>query len=596
MGGMGHPLLDANPIVVAAFQGALRSQGILVLGLLVLVLVPVIIRAWRYVGEPSLLVTPGEPAARRFLRLCFGWLWVLDGLLQAQPAMPLGLPDLVIRPAAATSPTWVQQLVEAGLTPWLRHPVDAAAATVWLQLGIGILLLVAPRGRWSRLAGLVSAGWGALVWVFGEAFGGIFGPGVDWLLGAPGAALFYLAAGVAIALPERAWAGQRLGRAVLATAGTFFLGMTVLTAWPGSGFWQLPADPTGAPGPLGAMAQDMAQTPQPPPTATAVRWFADLDAQHGVAVNVVVTLVPVLVGVACWLLAVRWRPTLARWTLGLAAVLCLVDWVLVQDLGLFGGVGTDPNSMLPLLGWLVTGYLACARPAAQSMVESTVQEAPSRRLASLGVLAAISALAIVLVGAVPLTGAAADTQTDAILTRAVNGDPATLDQPAAPFALVNQDGRPVTLAGLHGRAVALTFLDPVCTTDCPLIAQQFKAADRLLGDQGKDAVFVAIAANPVYFSPATLLAFDRQEQLNGLANWMFLTGSLAELRRTWSDYHYQVQTVGAGAMAAHSDITYIIDATGHVRATLGSDPGGDGQTASSLATEIAAQLRTVIGP
>jgi cytochrome oxidase Cu insertion factor (SCO1/SenC/PrrC family) len=508
--------------------------------------------------------------------------------------MPLGLPDLVIRPAAATSPTWVQQVVEAGLTPWLRHPVGAATATVWLQLGIGILLLVAPLGRWSRMAGLVSAGWGVLVWVFGEAFGGIFAPGVDWLFGAPGAALFYLAAGVAIALPERAWAGPRMGRVVFATAGTFFLGMTVLTAWPGSGFWQV--DSTGAPGPLGAMAKGMAQTSQPPPTAAAVLWFADLDAQHGVAVNLVVTVVSVLVGVACWYLAVRWRPVLARWTVGLAAVLCLADWVLVQDLGFFGGVGTDPNSMLPLLVWLVTGYLACSRPAAQSVVETTVQEAPSRPLAWLGTVAAISAIAIILVGAVPLTGAAANTQTDAILTRAVNGDPATLDQPAAPFALVNQDGKPVTLAGLRGRAVALTFLDPVCTTDCPLIAQQFKAADRLLGDQGKDAVFVGIAANPVYFSPATLQAFDRQEQLNGLANWLFLTGSLAELQRTWSDYRYQVQTLGAGAMAAHNDITYIIDATGRIRATLGSDPGGDSQTASSLATEIAAQLRTVIGP
>ena len=72
-----------------------------------------------------------------------------------------------------------------------------------------------PAGRWSRLAGLASAGWGLVVWVFGEAFGGIFAPGATWLFGAPGAVLFYCVAGVLIALPERAFATPRLGRIVL---------------------------------------------------------------------------------------------------------------------------------------------------------------------------------------------------------------------------------------------------------------------------------------------------------------------------------------------------------------------------------------------
>jgi hypothetical protein len=60
-----------------------------------------------------------EPAGRRVVRLAFGSLWWVDGLLQLQSAMPA---------AAATS-------------------------VVWIEVGIGLLLLPAPRGGWSTAAG-----------------------------------------------------------------------------------------------------------------------------------------------------------------------------------------------------------------------------------------------------------------------------------------------------------------------------------------------------------------------------------------------------------------------------------------------------------
>jgi len=109
---------------------------------------------------------------------------------------------------------------------------------VWIQLGIGILLLVAPRGRWSRAAGLVSVGWGLVVWVFGAAFGGLLAPGLTLLFGAPGAVLIYVVGGVLVALPERAWAGRQLGRIITVSVGVFLLVMAGLQAWPGRGFWQ----------------------------------------------------------------------------------------------------------------------------------------------------------------------------------------------------------------------------------------------------------------------------------------------------------------------------------------------------------------------
>ena len=42
----------------------------------------------------------------------------------------------------------------------------------------------------------------------------------------------------------------------------------------------------------------------------------------------------------------------------------------------------------------------------------------------------------------------------------------------------------------------MTFLDPVCTTDCPVIAQEFRMASQMLGPSAVKVRFVAIAANP----------------------------------------------------------------------------------------------------
>ncbi len=40
-------------------------------------------------------------------------------------------------------------------------------------------------------------------------------------------------------------------------------------------------------------------------------------------------------------------------------MLCPADWVLVEDPGFLGGVGTDPNSMVPIVVLAGTGYSRC---------------------------------------------------------------------------------------------------------------------------------------------------------------------------------------------------------------------------------------------
>jgi cytochrome oxidase Cu insertion factor (SCO1/SenC/PrrC family) len=613
---MGRTLQTGNSLIVSSFHSALLHQLLIVL--LVVIVCGIgfnVARTLQYrqlrasgrTAFPTRRAETAEPIARRVVRIGFGWLWILDGLLQAQSSMPLGLPSGVIQPSASTSPQWVQHVVNSGVTIWSNHPVQAAAASVWIQVGLGIWLLVAPRGRWSRLGGVASAGWGLVVWVFGEAFGGIFAPGLTWMFGAPGAVLFYCVGGVLVALPERAYASQRVGRVILTGGGLFLIGMAVLQAWPGRGYWQ------GRGGTLTTMVHQMAATSQPGFLSSWVGSFASFVSAHGWGVNLFVVLALGGIGV----LLLSGRPRLVFVGLAAFVVLSLADWVLVEDLGFLGGLGTDPNSMLPMALLFVTGYLALVRlpaPAATEAVapadgadaaEPAVAPAPDPgtpgrwwEKASLSYVlrtaAVVAALGIVVVGSAPMALAAVNRQADPMLTEALDGTPNAIDSPAPPFQLVDQHGRPVSLSGLRGHVVALTFLDPVCTSDCPLIAQEFRQADQQMSGQSARVDFVAIVANPIYRSVSFTNAFDRQEGLSHLPNWYYLTGSVPALQRVWDSYGVEIQTVANGAMVAHSDLAFVIDARGHERDALVDDPGPTQVFASSFSSLLTSRINEVL--
>ena len=139
-------------------------------------------------------------------------------------------------------------------------------------------------------------GWGLVVWVFGESFGGIFAPGLTWLFGAPGAVLIYAVAGVLIALPERAWRDPRLGQAILAGLGLFLVVMAVLQAWPGRGFWQGVSH--GQPGTLAGMTGRWRRHRSRDSWPRWIKAFAAFDEAHGFAVNLFAVVALALIGAA----------------------------------------------------------------------------------------------------------------------------------------------------------------------------------------------------------------------------------------------------------------------------------------------------------
>ena len=333
--------------------------------------------------------------------------------------------------------------------------------------------------------------------------------------------------------------------------------------------------------------------------------FGTFTAAHGFAVNLFAVAALAVTGIAF----ASGRPGLIRPALVFFTVLCLADWVLIEDFGFLGGLGTDPNSMIPFVLLAVGGYLALTRAPAPEAAPAAagasmtwrdrVRPASLRQsvmTASFESVASVAAIGMIVLGAAPMAAAQANPVADTILAEAINGSSAPLNVPAPAFRLTDQHGRTVTLAGLHGKVVLLTFLDDLCTVDCPLIAQEFRDAGQLLGDT-RHVALVAINYNPLYTQVSYLQAFDRQEGLATVPNWLFLTGTRGQLAQVWRRYGAApAEILPAGSMIGHGDYAFVIDQSGHLRRELGFNTGpGTQATKSSFAAELTDAARQLLG-
>lgn len=136
-------------------------------------------------------------------------------------------------------------------------------------------------------------------------------------------------------------------------------------------------------------------------------------------------------------------------------------------------------------------------------------------------------------------------------------------RPAPGFKLVDQFGHSVTLSSLRGREIVLAFVDPRCTTLCPLTAEiMYDARARLSPSAASQIVLVAINANPAATSVPEVQAWSIKHGL--LHQWLFLTGTAQQLQSIYHSYDVYVQ-VDSGGQSVHDPATFIIDAQGRAR-------------------------------
>jgi uncharacterized membrane protein YraQ (UPF0718 family)/cytochrome oxidase Cu insertion factor (SCO1/SenC/PrrC family) len=138
-------------------------------------------------------------------------------------------------------------------------------------------------------------------------------------------------------------------------------------------------------------------------------------------------------------------------------------------------------------------------------------------------------------------------------------------QTAPGFTLTDQSGHAFSLASFKGRAVVLEFMDPHCTDICPIVSKEFVDAYHDLGSAASLVVFIAVNINAYHHGVADVAAFTREQQLNTIPSWHFLTGPVSSLQAVWNAYQVYVQAPSPNADIVHTSVVYFIDPSGRER-------------------------------
>ena len=282
---------------------------------------------------------------RRNLQLVLAGIWLLDGILQFQPAMftknfaqMVVYPTISGNPGAIASPmTWAQKII-------LDHPVGTNTAFACIQLALGLAIAYRPT---LRLGLAASIPWSIAVWWFGEGLGGVLSGSPSPLAGAPGAVILYALLAVLLwPVDDEAPTPFQAARPVGAHAARALW----LVLWGSLAYLAV------APGNAGADAVQGQITGmvdgQPGWLASIMNHAADLTAGRGTEFSIVLAVLLGAIAVSVYVPSPRVR----RAALVLAFVLTAVIWVVAEAFGgVFEGMGTDPNTG-PLLALIAAAY------------------------------------------------------------------------------------------------------------------------------------------------------------------------------------------------------------------------------------------------
>jgi hypothetical protein len=267
-----------------------------------------------------------ERRLERIIAICLGSLWLFDGILQLQPAMFTStFVSTVLAPNLQNQPSIVADIVAFGIHVFSMNIFWWNFASAFIQIFIGVLLLLPLRDDVKRFCLWLSVAWALIIWIFGEGFGNLMTGNATFYTGAPGAVLLYLILALFLLYPRKLPL-QKLPMA----AGILFLIGAALNLAPM--FWQ----PT--------MLSMMAAVPG------VSGWLSTFGSQGTMIGNFLAIDILVCLGIFLLLIPNR---TVAWVTI---AFLFMVWW-LGQN---FGGIltfptgtATDPNAALLFIVFLI---------------------------------------------------------------------------------------------------------------------------------------------------------------------------------------------------------------------------------------------------
>jgi protein SCO1/2 len=154
------------------------------------------------------------------------------------------------------------------------------------------------------------------------------------------------------------------------------------------------------------------------------------------------------------------------------------------------------------------------------------------------------------------------------------------------LALIDQDGRALTLADLGGETMLAAMVYTSCTSVCIMVTEQMKAIEQQVAGVDNDVRFVLFSLDPGRDTPEALRAFARTHKLEG-SRWRLLAASEDGVRDLAAVLGVKYQRESKGEIA-HSAMIFVIDGTGVVR----HRQVGVGKDARDLVAALTAPGRT----
>jgi protein SCO1/2 len=135
---------------------------------------------------------------------------------------------------------------------------------------------------------------------------------------------------------------------------------------------------------------------------------------------------------------------------------------------------------------------------------------------------------------------------------------------APAFALVDQDGRPLSLESLRGKVVLLDFVYTSCPGPCPIQTGMHVRVQQELPEPVRPQVwFASISLDPLRDTPEKLRAYAKARGAD-LASWSFLTGPRETVEEVLQSYGVGTVLEPNGEIQ-HVVVTFLIDAQGQIR-------------------------------
>lgn len=186
----------------------------------------------------------------------------------------------------------------------------------------------------------------------------------------------------------------------------------------------------------------------------------------------------------------------------------------------------------------------------------------------------------------------ANAEEDASPVQGVSASQPTMRTPAPDFALLDQDGKPLTTQSLRGQVWVADFIFTHCAGPCRSMTERMAALQKQITDP--DVKFVSFSVDPERDTPSVLKTYGEQFKADQ-GRWKFLTGDKDTIYATARGMLVAVVPGTENTPLQHSERFLLVDADGNVRLTAHASDEVAMKKLVTEAASLAADARKAAG-